>query len=218
MNSDDEKAFDDIDDDEKRKKKYQKNVRGGSINTLLNDLASAKPPAFYDELIIDNKKLSAAPYTDDKGKINYTKVMKDLVMNNLYTVYGSVSALAYFINSNKDCNERYMPEDAEARSLKGLSSLDAYTDKLTMYAKYLDGTLPRFIKDFLSSYKKAVKMVENQGKEYFNKENIRGAEGVFRDFSENFERVRIMKQAFKTAQAIITGGEAKKDPCHWDFD
>ena len=77
---DDEKAFDDIDDDEKRKKKYQKNVRGGSINTLLNDLASAKPPAFYDELIIDNKKLSAAPYTDDKGKINYTKVMKDLVM------------------------------------------------------------------------------------------------------------------------------------------
>ena len=209
----------DVDDEEKRQKK----IRGGSIQTLLTDLASAEPQAYYDELRPTPEEVGAIE-KDEDGNKDYLKIMDQLVLNKLYTVYGAISAIAYFIRSSKNCDDRYIPETAENDSLKGLTSLQAYIKKLKMYAKYLKGAIKSIINDFIDDFEDTVKMVEKEGKEYFNERNIRGASGIFRDFSQNYDRVRIMKQAFKTAEKLITGGEdlpqneQVKDPCHWDFE
>ena len=208
-----------VDVDEKGEKKRQRKIRGGSIQTLLTDLATAEPPAYYDELYPTPQEVSAPEFKEDGGGKNYIEIMDKLVLNKLYTVYGAVSALAYFIRSSKDCNERYMPETAENDSLKGLTSIEAYTNKLEMYTRFLKGPIKGIVKEFLKDFRKTVKQIERAGKKYFNEKNIRGAEGIFRDYSENYDRVGIMKQAFETASDIIlySGGE-DKDPCHWDFE
>jgi len=203
--------------DNKGEKKRQKKIRGGSIQTLLTDLASAEPPAYYNELYPTPEEVSAPEFKDDGGGKNYIEIMDKLVLNKLYTVYGAVSALAYFIRSSKDCDERFMPETAENDSLKGLRSLEDYTNKLEMYTRFLKGPIKGIVKNFLRDFGKTVKQVEKAGKEYFNEKNIRGAEGIFRDFQENYDRVIIMKEAFQTAESIILGANGDKDPCHWDF-
>ena len=207
-----------IDVDEKGEKKRQKNIRGGSIQTLLTDLAQAEPQAYYDKLHPTVDEVLGIE-KDEDGKKDYIKIMDQLVLNKLYTVYGAISAIAYFIRSSKDCNKRHIPETAENDSLKGLTSLDAYIAKLNMYTKYLDGPIKGIIKDFLKDFKSTVKMIQKEGKEYFNEKNIRGASGIFRDYQENYDRTKIMKQAFETASDIIlySGGQ-DKDPCHWDFE
>jgi len=207
-----------VDVDERGEKKRQKKIRGGSIQTLLTDIATAEPPAYYDELYPTPQEVSAPEFKEDGGGKNYIEIMDKLVLNKLYTVYGAVSALAYFIKSSKDCNERYMPETAENDSLKGLTSIEDYTNKLEMYTRFLKGPIKGIVRGFLKDFRKTVKQIERAGKKYFNEKNIRGAEVIFRDFSENYDRVKTMKQAFKTAENIITGGENQKDPCHWDFE
>jgi len=210
----------DFEVDEKGEKKRQKKIRGGSIQTLLTDLANAEPPAWYAELLPTAAEVNGEEFKTEDGGKDYIKIMDKLVLNKLYTVYGSISAIAYFIRSSKDCNDRHIPETAENDSLKGLVSLDAYINKLKMYTKYLKGPVKGIIRGFLRSYGKTVKTMEKQGKEYFNEKNIRGAEGIFRDFQENYDRTKIMKQAFDTASEIIlhTGSTDRKDPCHWDFE
>ena len=212
-----------VDVDERGEKKRQKKVRGGSIQTLLTDLANAEPPAYYNELYPTPEEVSAPEYKLDGGGKNYIEIMDKLVLNKLYTVYGAVSALAYFIRSSKDCNERYMPETAENDSLKGLTSIEAYTDKLEMYTRFLKGPIKGIVRGFLKDFEKTVRQIEKAGKQYFNEKNIRGAEGIFRDFSENYDRTNTMKEAFRTAEEIITYASGvdnldQKDPCHWDFE
>ena len=213
-----------LDTDERGEKKRQKKIRGGSIQTLLTDLATAEPPAYYDKLQPTPAEVNAIE-KDVDGNKDYIKIMNELVLNKLYSVYGAISAVAYFIRSSKNCDERYMPEKAENDSLKGLTSLTAYIEKLEMYTKFLRGPIKGIVKDFIKDFKGVVKLVQKEGKKYFNDKNIRGAEGIFRDYSENFERVALQKKAFKTAQQIITGTDetgpnvkAPKDPCHFDFE
>ena len=205
------------DKDERRR---QKKIRGGSIQTLLTDLANAEPPAWYAELLPTPAEVNAEEYKTEDGGKDYIKIMDELVLNKLYTVYGSISAIAYFIKSSKDCNERHIDKTAENDSLKGLTSLSQYIKKLNMYTGFLKGPVKGIVKGFLRSYGKTVKIMEKQGKEYFNEKNIRGAEGIFRDFQENYDRTKIMKQAFKTAYNIILFNDTTKgkDPCHWDFE
>ena len=213
-----------LDTDERGEKKRQKKIRGGSIQTLLTDLATANPPAYYDKLEPTAAEVNAIE-KDSEGNKDYIKIMNELVLNKLYSVYGAISAVAYFIRSSKNCDERYMPEKAENDSLKGLTSLAAYIAKLEMYTKFLRGPIKGIVKDFIKDFKGVVKLIQKEGKKYFNDKNIRGAEGIFRDYSENFERVALQKKAFKTAQQIITGTDetgpdvkAPKDPCHFDFE
>jgi len=212
-----------VDDDKKGEEKRQDKIRGGSIQTLLTDLATAEPQAYYDELRPTPAEVGAIE-KDEDGNKDYLKIMDQLVLNKLYTVYGAISAIAYFIRSSKNCDDRYIPETAENDSLKGLTSLGAYIKKLKMYAKYLKGAIKSIINDFIDDFEDTVKMVEKEGKEYFNEKNIRGASGIFRDFQKNYDRTTIMKKAFKTAEKLITGGldlaqnEQGKDPCHWDFE
>ena len=213
-----------VDTDEKSEKKRQKKIRGGSIQTLLTDLATAEPPAYYDKLQPTPAEVNAIE-KDADGNKDYIKIMNELVLNKLYSVYGAISAVAYFIRSSKNCDERYMPKTAENDSLKGLTSLAAYIGKLKMYTKFLRGPIKGIVKNFIDDFEDVVKLVQKEGKKYFNDKNIRGAEGIFRDYSENFERVALQKKAFKTAQQIITGTDetgpnvkAPKDPCHFDFE
>ena len=157
-------------------RKDKKNIRGGSIQTLLTDLANAEPPAYYDKLEPTAAEVNAIE-KDSDGNKDYIKIMNELVLNKLYSVYGAISAVAYFIRSSKKCEERYMPETAENDSLKGLETLGHYIDKLEKYTKFLKGPIRSIVKNFIGDFKKTVKLVQKEGKKYFNDKNIRGAVG-----------------------------------------
>ena len=209
----------------KRKvKKIEKEIKSGSINTLMNTLISQGH--FFTDAAVDDVRLQkginpkAEGFTgeflmDDKITPDYAKMMKELIMSKLYSMYGSITALYFFIQSSKKCRDREVGADlTEYKVDEGLEYLEVLENRIKNYGKKLGGNVKGYVNDFLDDYEAVVKSWEKMNKKAFNDQNIRGATGLFSNFSKNFQRQEKMVAAWEKAAALINEG----DPCHWDFD
>ena len=222
----------------KRKvKKIEKEIKSGSINTLMNTLIAQKH--FFTDATVDDARLAKGlnPKTenaeflmlmkdkngvmpDEDGYIktevpDYSKMMNELIMSKLYSMYGSIMALHFFMQSSKKCKDRQVDEDLTKYNIeKGLTYLEVLENRIKNYGKKLGGNVKVYVNDFLDDYGAVVKSWENKNKKAFNDQNIHGATGLFSDFKGNFQRQQKMVAAWEKAAALINEG----DPCHWDFD
>ena len=209
----------------KRKlKNIEKDIKSGSINTLMNTLISQGH--FFTDSAVDDARLQkginpkAEGFTgeflmDDEKTPDYSKMMNELIMSKLYSMYGSIMALYFFIQSSKKCRDRQVDEDLTKYNIeKGLTHLQVLENRIQNYGKKLGGNVKGYVNDFLKDYEAVVKAWEKTNKKAFNDQDIRGATGLFGDFKGNFQRQQKMVAAWETAAALINEG----DPCHWDFD